>query len=67
MQTTTEPREMLTTRELAERSRVCPETVRRWQRAGRIVPTVKAGRLYRYDAATVAAQLAGATEGSNRA
>ena len=56
---TTEPRELLTTRELAARARVCEETVRRWQRAGRIVPAVKAGRLYRYDAAAVAERLAG--------
>ncbi len=37
-----------TTTDVAERFRVCPETVRRWARSGR-VPAFRAGAVLRFD------------------
>ena len=43
-----QPRVGATTAQVAARFLVCPETVRRWARAGR-VPSFRAGTLLRFD------------------
>jgi excisionase family DNA binding protein len=50
--------ELLTTRELAKRVRVSPDTIRAWARRGRI-PTLRLSpKVIRYDAQAVLAALA---------
>jgi excisionase family DNA binding protein len=46
---------VITTREVAERCRVVPETVRRWRREGRLLPSARVPKGYLYDEAAVQA------------
>jgi predicted site-specific integrase-resolvase len=39
----------LTPKELAVRLRVHPQTIRNWRKAGKLRPTINAGRVMRYD------------------
>ena len=59
---------LLTTRELAERCRVVPETVRRWVREGRVVPDRRTvGRHMRFGPEGLAQALGGAPVLTERA
>lgn len=40
---------LLSVQELAQRLGVCPQTVRNWTEDGAITPTLKRGRVVRYD------------------
>lgn len=48
----------MTTRELAERIGVSPQTIRNWTKARAISPALKRGRVIRYDWQEVARDLA---------
>lgn len=49
--------EFLTVRELAERLRVSPQTIRNWTKARSITPTLKRKRVIRYDWQQVSKEL----------
>lgn len=51
------PAELLTTAELAQKYRVSHRTILNWESAGLISPTVREGRVLRWDASEVATAL----------